>query len=183
MEDETLRTPPAGKRPENGFLAWQATIGYIGETYSPDALLTITAYPAPDGNILWGALASWAQFSEVVADQPSFASALRGLWRVVDQHHTLFKSMEAANRRPVSYADDQWLDAETSDMLDRLLHVAMKAFGDDWRLVLVYQPIANPTARVQARFIARGETVNAGGRGGSLREACQGLYRNAASYF
>lgn len=183
MSDETLRTPPAAKRPENGLLAWQATIGYISAEYSPDALLTLNAYPLEGGEIGWRAVASWAQFSEEVRDQPSVAAALRGLWREVDRHHTLFKSLEAAARRPANYTDDHWLDADTRDTLDRLLQVLMKAFGRDWRLVIVYQPVANPSARVQARITARSDSVNVGGRGGSLREAFQGLYRNAASYF
>lgn len=182
MTDDTLRTPPEAKRPENGFLAWQATIGYISLEHSPDAILSLTAYPS-DSEIHWRAVVSWAQFSESVDDQSSLAGALRGLWREVDRHHTLIKSMDAAARRPVNYDDEQWLDAETRDTLNRLLHVSNHAFGGDWRLMLVYQPVANPNARVQARLTARGETINAGGHGGTLREACQMLYRNAANYF
>jgi hypothetical protein len=183
VSDDTLRTHPTAKRPENGFIAWQATIGYISEEHSPDAMLSITAYPIEESDIRWRAAASWGQFQEEVADHSSIAHVLRELWREVDRHHMLFKSMESASRRPINYADDQWLDTDTNDMLNRLLHASTRAFRGDWRLMLVYQPVANPNARVQARLIARGDSINAGGRGGSLREACQTLYRNAASYF
>jgi hypothetical protein len=181
--DDTIHNIPTPKRPETGFLAWQATIGYISTEHSPDALLTLTAYPLENGDIGWKAAASWANFTEESPDIGSLPDALRSLWREVDRHHTIFKSLEAANKKPVSYKDDQWLDAETRMGLERLLQVIQKAFGTDWRLVLVYQPVANPSARVQARLIARRDTVNSGGRGATLREACQLLYRNAATEF
>jgi len=181
--DDTLPTVPVPKRPETGFMAWQATIGYISSEHSPDALLTLTAYPLENGGVGWKAAASWATFTEESPDISSLPDALRTLWREVDRHHTIFRSLEAGLKRPVSYKDDQWLDVETKKSLDSLIQVIQKAFGGDWRLVLVYQPVANPNARVQARLIARHDTVNSGGRGATLREACQLLYRNAATEF
>ncbi len=182
MTDDTLPNIPAPRRPETGFLAWQATIGYISTEHSPDALLTLMAYPLENGEVGWKAAASWATFTE---ESPvgSLAEALRNLWREVDRHHTIFKSIEAGLKRPVSYKDNQWFDIETQKSIDGLIQVIQKAFGADWRLVLVYQPVANPNSRVQARLIARRDTVNSGGRGATLREACQLLYRNAATEF
>lgn len=183
MTDDTLRTPPPMKRPETGFLAWQATIGYISVEHSPDALLALDAYPMDSGDVGWKAAASWGRFSEEVQDMPSLAEALRTLWRVVDRHHTIFKSVEAAARRPVNYGDEEWLDVDSSDILNKLIQLTYRAFGSDWRIVIVYQPVENPGTRVQARIIARNEVANSGGRGATLREACQLLYRNAANEF
>lgn len=183
MTDDTLRSFPTPKRPDTGFQAWQATIGYISEELSPDALLTLNAFPLENGEVGWKATVSWAAFTEESPDVTTLPDALRGLWREVDRHHTIFKSLEAALRKPVNYKDEQWLDAETQMSLDRLIQVILKAFGADWRLVIVYQPVANPNARVQARLIARRDTVNSGGRGATMREACQLLYRNAATEF
>jgi hypothetical protein len=183
MTDDTMHNIPTPRRLETGFLAWQATIGYISAELSPDALLTLTAYPLENGEIGWKAAASWAAFAEESPDMTSLPDALRGLWREVDRHHTVFKSLEAALKKPVNYKDEQWLDAETQKSLDSLIQVIQKAFGTDWRLVIVYQPVANPNARVQARLIARRDSVNSGGRGATLREACQLLYRNAATEF
>ena len=61
-----------------------------------------------------------------------------------------------------------------------MIDLAAHSFGTDWRLTLVYQPIENPSLRVQARLVARVGSVHVGGRGGSLREACHDLYRNIA---
>ncbi len=179
MSDDTLRAQPAPRRPQYGFQAWQATIGYISQVYSPDALLTLNAYPAAPFDPRWKAAASWGQMFEEVDGRPSLPAALRDLWREVDRHHTIFKSLEAAARRPIKYDDNCWLDAATQAALDRLLALASGSFGADWRLTFVYQPIENPSLRVQARLAARG-SVHVGGRGGALRAACHDLYRNAA---
>lgn len=180
MSDDTLRAQPLPRRPQYGFQAWQATIGYISQVYSPDALLTLGAYPAAPGGPRWKAAASWGQMYEEVDGRPSLPAALRDLWREMDRHHTIFKSLEAAARRPVKYDDGRWLDPDTQAALDRVLALAAGSFGADWRLTLVYQPIENPGLRVQARLTARGGSVQVGGRGGALRAACHDLYRNAA---
>jgi hypothetical protein len=86
-------------------------------------------------------------------------------------------------KKPINYKDDQWIDTDTQASLDRVIQIAQRAFGNDWRIVIVYQPVANPSSRVQARLIARKDTINSGGRGATLREACQLLYRNAANDF
>ncbi|MGQ9888695.1 MAG: hypothetical protein ACUVSX_09430 [Aggregatilineales bacterium] len=178
MSDETLRAQPAARRPDYGFQAWQATIGYISQVYSPDAMLTLNLYPAA-GAVRWRAAASWGQVLEEVDDRPSLPAALRDLWREVDRNHTIFKSLEAAARRPVKYDESRWLDPDTQAALDRLVALAARSCGADWRLTFVYQPIENPSLRVQARLAAR-SGVHVGGRGGSLREACHELFRNAA---
>jgi hypothetical protein len=183
MSDDTLRSLPTPKRPENGFLAWQATIGYISTEHSPDALLTLNVSPLENGEIAWRATASWGRFAEEVRDAPSLIEALRALWREVDRHHIIFRSLEAAVKKPINYKDDQWIDTDTQASLDRVIQIAQRAFGNDWRIVIVYQPVANPSSRVQARLIARKDTINSGGRGATLREACQLLYRNAANDF
>lgn len=181
MSDDTLRAQPAARRPEYGFQAWQATIGYISQVYSPDALLTLNLHPAGPDTSLWKAAASWGSVCEEVDDRPSLGAALRDLWREVDRHHTIFKSLEAAARRPIRYDDDSWLDPDTQYALDRMIDLAAHSFSTDWRLTLVYQPIENPSLRVQARLVARLGSVHVGGRGGSLRDACHDLYRNIAS--
>jgi hypothetical protein len=180
MSDDTLRAQPTPRRPQYGFQAWQATIGYISQVYSPDALLTLNVYPAAPDDLRWKAAASWGQMLEEVDDRPSLPAALRDLWREIDRHHTIFKSLEAAARRPIKYDDNCWLDADTQTMLDRILTQASRSFGLDWRLTLVYQPIENPSLRVQARLAARSSSVHVGGRGAALRDACHDLYRNAA---
>jgi hypothetical protein len=181
MTDSTHHARPAPNRPEYGFLAWQATVGYIASEHSPDALLTITASPRVDV-IQWQAALSWGRHAEQVVNQPSLGTALNALWRIVDRHHTVFKTIEAASRKPVHYADNAWLDTDTTAALDRLLHSAVNAFGGDWRLIMVYQPVENPSARVQVRLSARDNAISAGGRGSTLRDACRSLFRNAAHH-
>ncbi|MBZ0292162.1 MAG: hypothetical protein K8L99_06290 [Anaerolineae bacterium] len=178
--DKTVHARPMPDRPPYGFLAWQATIGYIASEYSPDALLTVAVAPRAEV-ILWQAIASWGQFAESVSDKPSLAAALAGLWREVDRHHNLIHTMEASAKRPVKYADNQWLDDDTQKALDRILSSMSIVFGSDWRLTIIYQPIQNPDMRVQVRLVAQNDKVKAGGRGATLMDACRSLYRNAAS--
>jgi hypothetical protein len=44
--------------------------------------------------------------------------------------------------------------------------------------------VENPNLRVQARLLAKDNSVHIGGRGPTIRDACRDLYRNAApGYF
>lgn len=181
---DTMIVQPMGKKPDTGLQAWLATLGYISAEHSPDAALTLRAYPQEEAAVRWSAACTWAQNQEMVDDQPSLALALRALWVQIERIYTLFKSVEAAVKRPSGYRDDKWVDPMTQQMLDRLIGASQLAFKTDWRLILVYQPVATPTMRVQARLMARGNQVRSGGRGASIPEACRALYRHAApEYF
>jgi hypothetical protein len=182
-KDDTVVSRPMPKRPENGLLAWQATIGYMNAQYSLDAMLTMQAYPTSEGAVVWSAKASWGRNAEQVQDTDSLPTALRDLWHEVASHHILFDSKEAAFKSPAHYHDDQWLDADTALVLERLVLVTARVFGQDWLVVLVYQVVDNPTMRFQARLLAQGKTVQTSGHGPSLRDACRDLYRNAAPYY
>ncbi len=182
MSDETIVQLPTPRRPETGLMAWQATIGYIGAHYSLDALLTIQAYPL-DEAVGWAASASWGASEEQVRDCPSLPNALRALWQQVSQNHLIFDSREAIAKRPANYADDEWLDKQTAQLLGRMLHVTRAAFEGDWRLILVYQPVEKPEFRFQARLLAASDTVQVSGRGASLRDACRDVYRRAAPHY
>jgi hypothetical protein len=182
MSDKTLDQRPLPKRPENGLLAWQATIGYISQQYSLDAMLTAQAYVLNNA-VSWGAAASWGTNREEVADQPSLEAALRELWRLVDSHHVIFEKREHLLKRPANYADHEWLDKDTAAVLNRVLHVTSVVYGADWQVVLAYQPVESPDSRFQTRLLALGGSVQIGGRGPDLRTACRDLYRNAAPYY
>ena len=182
-QDGTIPQRPFPRRPRTGLMAWIATIGYISTQYSPDALLKVHVYPASGGEIAWGAQASWAQHKEQVWDKPSLARALAELWYVVDNHHIIFDNQLDAARSPVDYADDEWLDQPTEDILFRLIETTLNVFGGDWQLGIVYQPVDNPDTRVQARLVARDGEVQVGGRGPSVNEACHDLFRNGAQIF
>lgn len=180
-DHDTAHSIPLPKRPPTGLQAWLATIGYISAEYSADAALTIRAVPAVEERIGWAAEATWGHNRESVDNQPTLHSALRELWKLVERNHVIFKSMEAATRRPANYRDDDWLDTDTRAMLDRLIMVTRAACGDNWRLMIIYQALDNPDLRVQARLMAKDRQV--GGRAPSIREACRDLYRNAAPVF
>lgn len=180
---ETIASRPLPRRPENGLLAWQATIGYISSQYSLDATLTVQAYPDGEGNILWAASATWGQYAEQIENRVSLPDALRDLWREVDRNHVIFDTKEALLKRPTNYSDNEWLDGETQSILFRILHVSQAVYAADWRFVLVYQPVERPEARCHVRLLALQNSVQAGGQGATLRDACHDLYRNAAHYF
>jgi hypothetical protein len=182
-KDDTIISRPMPKRPENGLLAWQATIGYISSQYSLDAMLTLQAYPLENSQVAWAGMASWGQNQESVQGRPSLAAVLRDLWREVDSNHVIFESREAIIKRPANYGDDEWIDADTNLILGRLIHVTGTVYGPDWRLMLIYQPIENRAIRFQARLLALDDTVQIAGQGPNLRDACQALYRNAAPYY
>lgn len=180
--DTTIPRRPLPQRPRLGWQAWEATLGYMSLHHSPDALLKLQIYPL-GGHSGWAASLSWAGFSEHVRDRESFGEALDDLWREVNNNHVIFLTSEAAVRQPASYHSDEWLDPRTQEALDRLIRVTRAVFENDWLLLLIYQPVEHPEARVQLRLLARDNTVRVGGRGPSLREACAELYRNAARYY
>ncbi len=163
-------------------MAWQATIGYISAYYSLDALLTMQAYPLGAG-VGWAAAASWGSNREQVQDCASLPEALRTLWQEVNRNHLIFDSREAIAKRPANYADHEWLDSQSAHVLDRVLRVTRTVYDMDWRLVLVYRPVEEPNFRFQARLLAMDDTVQVGGCGASLRDACRDVYRHAAPYY
>ncbi len=180
---ETIASRPLPRRPENGLLAWQATIGYMSTQFSLDAMLTIQVYPAGDGGIFWSAMATWAQNREEVGDCATLPDALRDLWKVVDHNHVIFESKEAILKRPTNYSENEWLDEDTASILDRLIFVSASVYGVDWLIVMVYQPVASANTRCQVRLLALQNSVQAAGKGATMRDACHDLYLNAARYF
>ncbi len=179
---ETIPSRPLPKRPTYGLLAWEATIGYISNQYSLDAMLTIYAYAALD-SIAWGATATWGQNGENVRDLPTLPAALRDLWKQVSRNHVIFEQREAIIKRPANYDDNEWIDTDTQIILERVLQVIRSVYGSDWRLVWVYQPVETPEIRFLARLIAQELKVQVTGQGASLRDACRDLYRNATHHF
>jgi len=177
---ETVHARPLPRRPENGLLAWQATLGYISVRYSLDAMLTVQVRPLEEGKLGWTTKASWGRYAEEVRDCPALPAALRKLWTEVENNNIIFETPEAISRRPVLYGDDEWLDAETQLTLDRLIQLNWAAFKTDWTLLIVYQPVELPGARMQARLLAQDNSVQISGRGATMRAACHDLYRNAA---
>jgi hypothetical protein len=182
-DDDTLVHRPAPKRLATGWQAWQATVGYIHNEYNPDAILTLTAYPVTDGVIGWSASLYWDSKAEAVHNEDTIAGALRTLWLKVEAHHRLFKSLDAAIRRPVDYADAEWLDEATQSALDRLIQMVSASSDSGWRLAMTYQAVDNPDVRVCIGLYAQDGTPQAEANGSSLRDACQNMYRGAASYF
>lgn len=178
--DPTEINVPLPRRPEYGLSAWLATIGYISEEYSPDAMLTMRVQPSNDGALVWSAQVSWGEHQEAVEGLPSLAEALRKLWRTVSQSHHLFKSLDAAVRQPTNYPADKWIDPPTQQTLERLLPLSKTAFADDWLLVIIYQAVDNPEIRARARLLAKNNSVHVGGRGASIQEACRDLYIHIA---
>jgi hypothetical protein len=102
----------------------------------------------------------------------------------VEHEHQIFKTLEAASRRPSNYPADRWVDEDTLTTLNRLIAVTESVFEQQWMLIVVYQAVENPNLRVQARLLAKDNTIHIGGRGPTIRDACRDLYRNAApDYF
>jgi hypothetical protein len=176
-----LNRRPAA-RPETGFLAWQATLGYISAHHSPDAVLKLQIVPGEGGD-RYTASVSWSRVEESAVDQPSLAAALTALWQIVDRSHILFQTEDDHYRRPANYGEREWIDADTRDILDRLLVTTRMVFQDEWQIVAFYQPTDAAEMRVQMRLLARGNKVGVGGRGPSLLEATRALFRNAAPFF
>lgn len=170
-------------RPKTGWLAWEATTGYIVSHHSPDATLKLIARPSSDKTISWSASLTWGTSSEVVNDQVALGVALAELWRKVQQHHQIFETLEAAIRRPAGYSDETWITAQERETIDRILKVNWTVFGTNWQLVILYQPVDRPQDRVHARLMAKDNAVLVGARGETLQVACRALFRNAARIY
>lgn len=180
--EQTQADRPVPKRPKWGWLAWEATVGYIHQYHSPDATLKLEIYPM-DYIMGWAATLSWGERHEAVHDQQSFADSLNNLWRQVEQHHNLINSLEAAVARPINYGDDEWLDELTYEAFSRLINTTDTIFQGDWQIIILYRPVESANKRVQARLIADGTVVNRGGNGPTLRDACRQLFHNAAPIY
>lgn len=182
MDNKTVQLPRMPRRPANGLLAWQATVGYISSEYSPDAALTLKAQ-ADATAVTWHASIQWGDIRAGV-DADTLAHALRDLWPALEKVHEVFKTVTDRVRQPIHYQEHQWLDDDTTRALDSLIDVTAGVFQQDWALVIVYQALENPAQRVKMRLLAKADSVQIGGQGPSLREACRDLYRNAApGYF
>lgn len=185
MDDKVNKTHanrPFPKRPEDGYSAWQATMGYINTHHSPDALLQVEAYSQGD-KVLWSASVSWADNRESVSDCFTLPIALQDLWMQLERHYRIFNTPADALRRPFGYKDDEWLDDATLDILHRLIHTTQSVFKDDWRILWIYQPSEIPEMRVQMRMLADSMSRHAGGRGANLLDAGRELFRNAAPIY
>ena len=184
MPDDTLPTRPdaLGGRPRTGLAAWESTIGYMAHVHSPDVLLTVKA--RPDGeNSVWSAMLEWGPHREMIDRQPTFPAALRELWPVVERAHLIFKDKADAIRKPSGYTEFDWLDADTKGALERLAWVTQVVFREAWSLIIIYQPTDDPQNRVQVRLLAQDGDVHISGRGPSVEDAANKLYRNATPYF
>lgn len=181
-DDITYANRPLPRRPRWGWLAWEATIGYIVQHHSPDATLKIEIYPMPH-IIGWSATITWGDVTETVTDCHSFADVMGRLWLQVESSHDIFLTPEAVFRRPTAYADDDWLDGQTYEALSRLVGATDTVFSGDWLIVMIYRPIEVAEKRLQARLIAQNSTVNRSGAGPTLRDVCRSLYHNAVPVY
>jgi hypothetical protein len=164
------------KRPANGLLAWEATIGYLRLQYGLEARLTLQA--VTDTNVtVWSAYAVWGQNTEQVTDKPTIVDALRDLWSLVDRKHVIFESREAMLRRPVNYDESEWFDRPTQTVFDQMIELVHIAFSGAWTLTIIYEPVEIADVRFQTRLIAEPNNLNLIGQGGTLAEACRDLLR------
>ncbi len=180
---QTVRKRPLPKRPQTGWMAWTATLGYISRAHSPDALLQFQVLAQANGQLIWDASISWEKKHESVHACDSLAEAFSELWQTVSQSHDIFQSPEDAIRQPAYYADDEWLDERTQTLLNRLIALCTTAFADDWSLMGVYQPVADTQKRVQMRLMVEQYQIHVGGRGATLQEACRQLYTHVAQTY
>ncbi len=179
MSDQKTRDArPIPQRPQWGWFAWEATVGYIHDEYSPDATLMLVMSPA-NAVVMWNAVLAFGEVRETIREQLGFAMVLSELWKQVTQRHQLFKTYEAATRRPEHYEDDQWVDTQTLDALTRLVGVTSTVFQEDWKLLIWYRPTPTAKDRLQSRLIAKNGQVLRAGRGATLRDVCRNLYHNA----
>lgn len=182
-EDITLDRRPLPQKPRWGWLAWEATVGYLSQRHSPDATLTLKIAPL-EHVIGWSARLQWGLDATEVAEQHSLADALNGLWKAVAREHgSLFKEPAVAVRCPTLYDDDHWLDTPTYEIFSRLVHVTDTVFQGDWSIVIIYRPVEAADSRIQARLLAEKTTVHRGGRGPTLRDACRDLFQKTAPVY
>ena len=182
FDEDTMMQLPTVPRPENGFAAWQATLGYINRQFCPDARLVLSIYPVSH-QIRYAARVMWGQVVEEVNHKSSVPDAMASLWSLVDQHHAIFASSYEAIRSPAGYDLMEWFDLNTQDVLHRLIWTAHTVFGSDWKMVLFYRTFGNPPQRVQMRLQARESQVRVGGRGPTVIDAARNLFHNAAESF
>lgn len=175
----TLNARPMPKRPANGLLAWEATIGYLRLQYGLEARLTLQAVTTANVTS-WSAYSVWGQNTEQVTNKGTIAEALRDLWAQVDKRHVIFESREAMLRRPVNYSDDEWFDAATEAVFKQMIGLLHIACGDNWTITINYEPNEIADVRFQVQVSAVPNYPNLLGQGSTLRDACHDLLRVTA---
>ncbi len=172
------------RRPVGGWTAWQMTLGYISQHHSPDASLTLQARAvAATDQLLWSAALEWGQRRESVVEEESPGAALACLWQTVACYHDVFLTPDDAWRAPVDYGESEWVDPSIIEGVRRVLAMMGKISGQNWRLILVYQPAEMPAQRVQVRLIAGDGVRCAGGFGPTLLQAIRELFRSVVPVF
>lgn len=176
----TVGKRPLPSRPPLGWLAWEATLGYISAHHSPDATLKLEVLSGQP--ILWNASVVWGTHKEVVTGYETVSAVLADLWLTVEAHHVIFNFPEAAIKRPTNYKANEWLDERSEQALSRLIQTTNAVFAD-WALLFIYRPIEVATLRTQSRLIASQQTVTIAGSGPTLFDACVSLYQHATPAF
>jgi hypothetical protein len=182
IDEDTKTQLPTVPRPENGFAAWQATLGYINRNHCPDARMVLKIYPISH-QIRYGARVLWGPVVEEVWHETSIPDAMATLWSLVDQNYQIFATPHESRRSPTGYNLMEWFDLNTQDVLHRLIWTAHRVFGSNWKIVLFYRTFGSPPQRVQMRLLARDNTVIVGGRGPNVIHAARNLFHNAADIF
>lgn len=179
-DNATMSKRPIPARPRLGWLAWEATLGYMSAYHSPDATLKLEA--VYNRAMSWKASVVWGAQREAVEGKETIGIALGALWEMVNAHHIIFHAPEMAVKSPSGYGPDEWLDNRFEQALKRLIYVSGALF-EDWSLIFVYRPIERADIRTQSRLIALAHAVSVGGNGPTLFDACVSLYHNAAPIF
>ena len=171
------------RHPVDGWTAWQMTLGYISQHHSPDVTLSIQAQPVAADRLAWSAELMWGRHIESVVEEESPGAALACLWQTVACYHDVFLTPDDAWRAPVDYGESEWVDPSITEGVRRVLAMMGKISGQNWRLILVYQPAEMPAQRVQARLIAGDGVRCAGGFGPTLLQAIRELFRSFVPVF
>jgi hypothetical protein len=176
MDDDgnTRQISPLPPKYTAGLLAWQVLVARLARS-TPDARLRLEIQTTGDG-LRFGTHLIWGAQHQQALDYPSIAGALRALHRDLAENQW---GLDDSGLDLGRYTDENMLDEQTFEVLERLLSVILTAFGSDWLLSLDYQAIEDPTARVTARLAALGE-VRPPGTGPTLRDALHALLLKTA---
>ncbi|GAB1421358.1 hypothetical protein MASR2M15_15180 [Anaerolineales bacterium] len=162
-------------RPPTGWLAWQETLGYLYEHHSPDALLRLDATSHTGDVIERSASIRWAALQFAVTGRISAADALDYLWATIKQNVEIFQTPADAIIAPADYPDEEMFTHNEMNALNTVTRVLGLAFQDEWRMIILYQPIGDTNLRVQMRLLADNGRVQIAGQGATLRVACHQL--------
>jgi len=129
----------------------------------------------------WDISCMWADKTESVR-QPTLPDAMNALWEVLSERQREVLPADDDPRLPVRYADHEWLDDATEEILHRVIWTVTTVFDNHWHMTIHYHPEDDARSRITMTLNIESHTIKVTTRAATLQDAARQVYRLAAPH-